>query len=280
MNRNKFPVSIASYSFHGLLAAGETNVFTYLEDLKFRYDVRFADIWSGFLPNLDGDFIKKIRASMDEKGITLANLCVDGPHLWVDDDIQRENHYKKALDYIEAAKILGARTIRIDMGSMEEDVPDEKLDYIIKTYREYAELCAPEGIRIGTENHWGSSRYPKNLEKLYSGVNHKNYGHLFHFGNFAEGLIDEGLETVLKMAIHTHVPANSIPFAKEYLRRLINADYAGTFSIEHHSSKNEYLRVEWQLATVRGLLGELEAEGYDKPAVSDFYSDVYKGNIK
>ena len=275
MNVKKYPISIASYSFHGLLGAKMTDVFTYLEDIKYRYDVEYADIWSGFLPNLEDDFMKKVRLSMDEKGITLANLCVDGPHIWVDDKDQREQHYKGAHDYLKAAIKLDAKTVRIDMGSMEEDIPEEKFDYIAKVYKELAHIALDNGMRIGTENHWGSSRVPENLEKLYKAVDSKGYGVLFHFGNFIDGKKETGLETILKMAMHTHVPANSVTFAKEYIRRLVNAGYNGTFSIEHHSAKHEYERTAWQLATVRGLITELEEEGFDKPVESDFFRSVY-----
>jgi len=277
MNAEKHPISIASYSFHGLLTEGKTNVFTYLEDIKYRYNVDYADIWSGFLPTLDTDFLKKIRASMDEKGITLANLCVDGPHIWEDDEAKRKEHYQGAHDYMKAAITLGAKTVRIDMGPKDEGpIPAEKMDYIVKVYKELAQIALDNGMRVGTENHWGSSRHPENLEALYQAVDSKGYGHLFHFTNFVEGRVDEGLETVLKMAMHTHVPANSMPVAKEYIRRLVNAGYKGTLSIEHHSGKHEYQRLAWQLATVRGLLAELCAEGFDKPAESDYFREIYK----
>jgi len=66
-----------------------------------------------------------------------------------------------------------------------------------------------------------------------------------------------------------------MPIAKEYIRRLVNAGYKGTFSIEHHSSKHEYERVAWQLATVRELITELEEEGFDNPVTGDYFSGIY-----
>ena len=276
MDAKKFPISIASYSFHGLLKDKRTDVFAYLEDLKFRYNVDYADIWNRGLPSMEEDVLKKVRASMDEKGITLANFCVDGPHIWVDDEAERAKNYKGAHEHLQAGILLGAKTVRIDMGAREEgDVPAEKMDYIAKVYRELAQIAYDNGMRIGTENHWGSSRYPKNLDILYKAVDHKGYGHLFHFTNFVEGQVEAGMEAVLKMAMHTHVPANSMPVAKEYIRRLVNAGYKGTFSIEHHSGKHEYQRVAWQLATVRGLIAELCEEGFDKPAEPDFFKTIY-----
>jgi len=282
MNYKKYPISIASYSFHGMLADGRTNVFTYLEDLKYRFNVEHADIWSGFLPDLTEDvsthedLLKKIKFSMDEKGIILANLCVDGPHLWMPDLSGREKHYKGALNYMKAGIILGAKTVRIDVGVREDSITDEQFDYVVKIYKELAAIAKDNGMRVGTENHWGASRDSKVLDRIWEAVNSDAYGHLFHFANFMEGQVDAGLEAVLKMAMHTHVPAQSMPYAKEYIRRLVNAGYKGTFSIEHHSSKHEYERVAWQLATVRSLIAELEEEGFDSPAQKDFFSGVYK----
>ena len=284
MNVKKYPVSIASYSFNGLHAQKRMDVFTYLEALKFRYNVEYADIWSGFLPNLnnddpiDEDFFKKVKFSMDEKGITLANLCVDGPHIWMDDEASRAKHYKGAFNYMNAAVILGAKTVRIDVGVRENTITDEQFDYVAKVYGELAAFAKENNMRVGTENHWGASRDPKVLDRLYNAVNSDAYGHLFHFGNFFEGQVEEGLETVLKMAMHTHVPADTLPWAKEYIRRLVNVGYKGTFSIEHHTGKHEYERVAWHLATVRELITELEEEGFENPVTGNYISGVYNKN--
>ena len=283
MNAKKYPISIASYSFNKLLSDGRTNIFAYLEDLKYRYNVDYADIWSGYITpgwgnyDLDMDFMKKIRFSMDEKGIALANLCVDGPHLWWDAEDDRKKHYEGAFAYMKAAVVLGAKTVRIDVGVREDTISDEQFDYVAKTYSDLAKFAKENNMRVGTENHWGASRDPQVLERIYKAVNNDAYGHLFHFGNFIDGQIDAGLETVLKMAMHTHIPANYFPFAKEYMRRLVNAGYKGAFSIEHHSGKHEYERVAWQVATVRALLTELEDEGFDNPAAPDYFSEIYAG---
>ena len=286
MNAKKFPISIASYSFNRLHSENRIDVFAYLEALKYRYNVEYADIWSGYLPDFnhadplsqaDVDLLQKIRFSMDEKGITLANLCVDGPHIWTDEFDDRPRRYNGAFNYMKAAVILGAKTVRIDVGMHRDTITDDELDYVIKVYCDLAAFAKENNMRVGTENHWGASRDPQVLEKIYQAVNSDAYGVLFHFGNFFEGQVEKGLETVLKMTMHTHVPANSIPFAKEYIRRLVNMDYKGTFSIEHHSGKHEYERVAWQLATVRALITELEEEGFDKPATQDFFDATYRG---
>ena len=87
-------ISIASYSFHGLLAEGKMDLFGYLEACRFRYHVQAADIWNGMFASTEDDFLKKMKEGLEERQMELANLCVDGPHIWEDDPAVREQHYQ------------------------------------------------------------------------------------------------------------------------------------------------------------------------------------------
>jgi sugar phosphate isomerase/epimerase len=187
----------------------------------------------------------------------------------------RKEHDAQALDYIKAARTLGARTIRIDMGERNDEFSAESFDYIAATYQKYARLCADEGMKIGPENHWGASKYGHNLERMKQAVNHPAYGHLLHLEGFL-GDMEAGYAAVLPIAMHTHIPANSIPVAKEVLRRLAASGYKGTYSVEHHSARLELERTAWQLASLRCLLAELDEEGLDSPAQPDYLSEVYE----
>ena len=59
-------ISILSYSFRGLLNAGQMDVFGYLETVKYRYNLAAADIWSGFFPTTDEAFLLKLRDALDD----------------------------------------------------------------------------------------------------------------------------------------------------------------------------------------------------------------------
>jgi len=259
MTYSNFPISLASYSFHAMLGEKRADVFTYLDMVKYRYRVDYADIWTGFIPTLEVDFLNKVRASMDQKGITLANLCVDGPHLWVDDADKRADHKKQMLEYIKAADILGAKTIRIDFGGTDGyTMSDEAFEYIVATFKEYCAICYDLGMKIGPENHWGWDKIPTYLKKVKDAVDSPAYGHLFHLDNFYDN-IELGREVVNSYAMHTHIPANKVLDAKEFIVALANAGYKGTYSVEHHSGKLETERVEWQLGTLRSIIAEIVA---------------------
>jgi len=248
----KMNISIASYSFHGLLAEGKMDLFGYLESCKYRYRVHTADIWNGSWFNLDEDFLAKVKEGLQERELELTNLCVDGPHLWEDDPEVREQHHQEFLKYMHAGEVLGARTIRVDAGGRGESYTNEQLDWIVKLYREYAQRAYDNGYKVGPENHWGTEAKPENMKLICQGVDHPGFGMLLHFrGN-------EGDAVMAPWAMHTHfswdVAENHLD---ESVRTLMKARYKGSWSVEHHSGKNEYAMVAIQYAKVRNAVAQL-----------------------
>jgi sugar phosphate isomerase/epimerase len=239
-------ISIASYAFHGLLHEGKMDIFGYLESCKYRYHVTSADIWTGFFPTIEDDFIKKVKQGLDERDLVLANLCIDGPHLWEDDPAVREKNYQTMLAYLRVAEMLGAKTVRIDAGGRGEEFTAEQFDFIVSRYCDYAKRAHDLGFKIGPENHWGPEVKPETMKRICDAVNHPAFGVLLHFrGNAGDAVI-------APYAMHTHI---SWDIAMSHLEESVNmlraVGYQGYYSIEHHSGENEYTRTEVQTAKVR-----------------------------
>lgn len=242
-------ISIASYSFHGLLKDGLMNVFGYLESSKYRYHTGAADIWNGFLPTTADDFINKVKQALDAREMVLANLCVDSAHIWEEDEALRERNYQNALAHLRAGELLGAQTIRIDAGGREDNWTDEQFDLIVTRFKEYAQRAYDNGYKIGPENHWGAEVDPDNMKKLVEAVDHPAFGVLLHFRGNA------GDQVMAPWAMHTHISWDIAETClDESLPMLREAGYQGYYSIEHHSSENEYTRTAVQLARVRELM--------------------------
>lgn len=254
-------ISIASYAFHGLLSEGKMDVFGYLESCKFRYRVDAADIWNGMLPTTDPAFIGKVRAAMDEKEMTLANLCVDGAHLWDPDPTEREKLYQNALAHLRAGVILGAQTVRIDVGVREDDISAEAFDYVVMRYQEYARFAADHGFRVGPETHWGASLRLDNQLNIRDAVNHPAYGLLLHIGHWSAGDEAANDAAVALFTMHTHVDARITRACLEARMALLrDAGYTGCWGVEHHSGTNEYAEVAWQVSEVARVLGKWRIE--------------------
>ena len=242
-------ISIASYSFHGLLAKGQIEVFGYLESCKYRYHLDSADIWNGMLPTTDDDFLLKVKQALDERGLVLANLCVDGAHIWEDDPDLREKNYQNALAHLHAAEVLGARTIRIDAGVQAPTFSQEQLDWIVMRYREFVRRAHDNGYRVGPENHWGAEVVPENMLSICRAVDHPAFGVLLHYRG------DPGDALMAPWAMHTHISWDiTEQCLEESLDLLRNQGYAGYWGVEHHSAENEYTRVAIQLARVQEYL--------------------------
>ena len=109
---NRF--SVASYSFHGLLAAGAMNLFHYFETVRYRYNLDTADIWNGMLASYEEGYLELVKQQMEEHGLQLVNLCCDGAHIWNQDEAQKAACDRRAQECLRAAELLGAQTVRID----------------------------------------------------------------------------------------------------------------------------------------------------------------------
>jgi sugar phosphate isomerase/epimerase len=260
-----------SYSFHGLLSAGVMDIFGYLETVRHRYALSTADIWNGFLKSYDDGYLKLVKQHVDERGLEVVNLCCDWCYIWDDDKEVREQNEKVAWDCLRAAEILGARTIRMDAGVRQDSFTDEQFDYVVKKYREYTKRAGEIGADLGTENHWGATRNPKELRRLLEAVDMKNHGILLHMGNWLNGNLDENDRDFIGDAFHIHINYEHCVDADETLPPLFGK-YKGCWTVESHKGFNEYNNVAFQLAQVRRVIAPL-VYNMQKPVTVPEYKD-------
>jgi len=249
-------ISIASYSFHGLLAEGRMNAFTYLEDIKYRYRLSAADFWNETIGSTDEDYVGKVRKAMDQEEIVCANYHIDGVHVWDPKPEVREQNYRNALVHLRLAAILGARTVRIDFGGRASEMSSEQFDTLVKRFHEYAVFAGDHGFKVGPETHFGPALVPENMKRVYQAVDHPAYGILLHVRHWVPGKVDEGDKMAAPWAIHTHFDqATTRDCLDEKIKLLLDAGYQGYWGVEHHTAKNEYAEVACQLADLqRGLI--------------------------
>ena len=204
----------------------------------------------------EAEYLTKVKEALAERELGLANLCVDGPHIWEDDADVREQHYREALAYLGAAEMLGARTIRIDAGVRADTFTEEQFDLIVRRYQEYAQRAYDHGYRVGPENHWGAEVVPENMKRICQAVNHPGFGVLLHLrGN-------EGDALMAPWAMHTHISWQITEnVLEDSMATLRAAGYEGCWSVEHHTGQNEYSEVAVQLAKVRHVLDRWRVEG-------------------
>ena len=250
-------ISVASFSFHGAIAAGTVDIFGYLEACRYRYHLDTADIWNGLLgpdteAQLDNQRLWKVRQAMDDRGLTCVNYHADGCHPWENDAEVRANHKELAYRHLQAAEILGAKTVRIDTGGADREWTAEQFDFIVQAFREFCEFAKPAGFKIGPETHWGATNYPDNMLRLNAAVASDAYGILLHLGKDTWTSPSDYDRALAPIAIHTHVDQKTTyDRIDDALEILLDAGYDGALGVEHHTGKNEFAEVEAQIALVR-----------------------------
>lgn len=259
-------LSICGFCFQKSFKEGKMDVFHYLESVKYRYHLDTVDIWNGTvceidLPLLhvpDDHYILKIKQALDDKGMTLINFAIDGAHIWDEDPDMREKLYQSALDHLRMAKMLGAKTVRIDTGGEyggSTDMTDEQFDYIVKRYKEFCDIGIDNGYKVGPENHMGPSLNPHHMKRIAEAVDHPNYGILLHLDRWVEDA-EIGDEVVAPWVCHIHFDPRTATAddAEDRIKMLLKNGYDGYWSIEHNPDGNQHIEIEWLLATVKRLL--------------------------
>lgn len=259
-------MSILSYSFRGLLAQGKMDVFGYLESCKYRYGLHMADIWNGFLPSYEEEFINKVKEALIEREMVLADLCVDQAHVWEDEPEARETNYRNALAALNAGRIMGARFVRIDAGSRRATWSDEEFDHIVSRYKEYAQYAHDHGFKMGAENHWGPEGVWSNMKRLYEAVDHPAFGISCHLGGWTGDEAEKARadREAAPWVCHTHIAWNICTdpaLLQEKLGNLWKVGYEGSYSVEHHTGEDEYREIAIQLALARDTLEHFREDG-------------------
>lgn len=214
--------SIASYSFHRALAAGQQDMFGYIADSK-ALGMAQLDPWNGHLTPVKSEdeviragqdpahvtfaaqsdeYLARVRAAADAAGLPFGCLAVDGAHIYEDDPGKRQANRHAAYRWLDVAHKLGAKQLRIDAGGT-PDLPDAMLAIIVEGYRDLSARARLLGIEIVMENHWGASRTPENVVKILEAV--PGVGLLMDSNNWEPGTQRRGWELCAKYARSVHV---------------------------------------------------------------------------
>jgi sugar phosphate isomerase/epimerase len=249
--------SVASYSFHRLLAAGQQDMFKYIEDCK-ALGAAQLDPWNGHLEPLNEEtkalksgadwanetfsdaglaYVARVKAAADAAGLPFGCLAVDGAHIWEATPEARQINRAAAYRWIDVAQRLGAKQIRIDSGGT-PDMPDEMFGIIVEGFKDVVAYAKVRGIEVIMENHWGANNVPANIVKILDAV--AGLGLLFDSNNWYEGTQQEGWERCAKYARSVHIktfkfdeqgndPTVDIP---KCIAMLIAAGYHDVWGIE------------------------------------------------
>ncbi len=184
----KFAVS--SYSLSALVSKGEAtemDLISIAKDLGFD-GIEFAEIHTpdGVSKN---EYAKELKAECERVGIDCVQYSVGADFIYGSDgDLQKEIERLKG--EVDIAEALGVSGMRHDAtgGYRDDDKKykgfEDALPRIVEGYKAVTEYAQEKGIKTMIENHGYFCQDSDRVERIITGVSHKNFGALIDIGNF------------------------------------------------------------------------------------------------
>ena len=184
----KFAVS--SYSLSSLVSKGEA---TEKELISIAKELGFDGIEFAEIHTPDGiskiEYAKELKAECEKVGIIPVQYSVGADFLYGSDgDLQKEIERLKG--EVDIAEALGVQGMRHDAtgGYRDEEKKykgfEQALPRIVEGYKAVTEYAETKGIKTMIENHGYFCQDSDRVERIITGVSHKNFGALIDMGNF------------------------------------------------------------------------------------------------
>jgi sugar phosphate isomerase/epimerase len=181
-----FKISLAQWSLHRALQGGEIDNLDFAAVAKNDYGIEAIEYVNQFFKDKakDAAYLAEMNKRAADNGVKNLLIMIDGEGgLAETDDAQRktavENHYK----WVEAAKILGCHSIRVNAFSSNPDA-EAAAKAAIDGLGSLATFAKDFDVNVIVENHGGFSSDGKWLSGVMSQINMPNCGTLPDFGNF------------------------------------------------------------------------------------------------
>lgn len=220
---SKLTISLAEWSFHRALEAGELDHLDFPALAKNKFDIGVVEYVNGFFGGKKMDFkdAGKNSAYLNELLKRSRDAGVINHLIMVDDEgplsSTDEKERLKAVDdhkkWIEAAKTLGCKTVRVNLHG--EGDTDTRKTVSIDSLSRLGEYAKPLSINVVVENHGSVTSNGAWMADVMKKVAMKNVGTLPDFGNFC---ISDPWGTIQNGCKDMYDPAKGLtellPFAK------------------------------------------------------------------
>ena len=184
-NQASIKISLAQWSLNRAFFSGELDPLNFARIAKTDYDIQAVEYVSAFYADKGSDaaFWNNMRRRADDEGVSSLLIMVDDEgELGNKNDAQRkvavENHYK----WIEAAKLLGGHSIRVN--AFGKGGRKKLQAALVDGLGELAAYGESVGINVLVENHGLHTSDAEFIVAVIKEINHPYLGTLPDFGNW------------------------------------------------------------------------------------------------
>lgn len=234
-----FDISLAQWSSHRALWAGELDNLGWISDVPKRYGIHALEFVNSFFKDkaCDWNYLRQMQLRADDAGAKMLLIMIDGEGmLAAESDKDRKQAIDNHRKWVVAASFLGCHSIRVNAGGTgdRESMQKRAADSLVQL----AEYAKPYKINVIVENHGGPSSDGSWLAGVMKIANHDGVGTLPDFGNFqtSQGVWYDRYKGVEEL----------MPYAKAVSAKSHAFDEAG------NETKTDYKR----------MLGIVHAAGY------------------
>jgi len=246
-----FGISLAQWSLHRALDAGELEHLDFPGVARRDFEIDAVEYVSSFFRDggRDQGYLLTLKDRCEAEEVrSLLIMCEGEGRLGDTDDAVRttavENHFR----WVEAARLLGCHSIRVNAAS--EGSWDEQRDLAADGLRRLAEFAEGYGINVIVENHGGLSSNARWLSSVIEAGDHPLLGTLPDFGNFRISETERydnyrGVEQLMPYARAVSAKTNDFDETGEevnldyeqLIRIVLDSGYRGWIGIEYEGSR-------------------------------------------
>ncbi len=257
-------IAVTSYSFWNMLLSGKITLLECIAKAKeMGFDaIEFADIKPP--EGMESmDFARQLKAECAKHDIPISNYATSADLIGCEDLDKEIERLKREVDF---AAELGSPCMRHDTGwsAGKYRTFDKALPVIADACRQITEYAATKGVKTMVENHGEFCQDSERVEKLYTAVDHENFGLLADMGNFL--CVDEDpCKAIGKVALYTFYC-----HAKDFHIKEAGTDPGEQFYV---TRSGKYIRgaiIGHGDVCIKGCLTALKAAGYDGYVAVEF----------
>lgn len=186
--RRPFEISLAQWSLHRTLRSGELDNLEFPALAKDEFGIDAVEFVNQFFMDKaeDTHYLAELKTRAEDADVRRLLVMCDGEGQLGDPDNARrqqaiENHFK----WLEAAKLLGCHSIRVNAAS--RGGYQEQMELAADGLSRLGEVADQYGLNVLVENHGGLSSHGEWLAGVMEKVARPNVGTLPDFGNFNVG---------------------------------------------------------------------------------------------
>jgi sugar phosphate isomerase/epimerase len=257
-------LSLAAFSFNRYLRAKPKPTMTLDEFVDFAAGIGLGAVepTAYYFPETTPAYLAHLKGKCTRLGLDISGTAI-GNDFCKTDPAQLRKQIDDTKKWVDHASFLGAKTIRIFAGSLQNgDTEEQARKRCIDAIEEACDYAGKFGIYLALENHGGIVTTVDQMLAVVKGVKHDWFGVNWDTGNFVTedpyGDLEKIAPYAVTVQIKTEIQYKGKPKQESDLKRLLDilrtANYRGYVALEYEAAEDPRTAVPKAIAKLQELI--------------------------